>query len=152
MDKEWVVLANASRARVCSRDPRDGALSELDDLVYPQARQAGREIGGSRAGRVEKDLGPAGHGTTLLSPHTELRQKQATEFARQIVGHIDDALAQRRCESWVLVAGTPFLGELRRALTPAASRALRCSLASDLTSYSDRDLERRVSELLLRNE
>ena len=148
MDEEWIMLANASQARVYSRERKDGRLTELDDFVHPQSRQMGREIDDSRAGRVEKGLGASGHGSTQLESRTPPRQKQHEQFAHQLADYIDAAIKQRRIESWVLIASNPFLGEIKAHLSQHAEKALHAAVTSDLSSFTGPELERRVSESL----
>lgn len=148
MDKEWIMLANASQARVFSREPKEGRLTELDDFVHPQSRQMGRELDDARAGHVEKGYGATAHGSTQLEPRTPPRQKQHEQFARQLAEHIDAALKQRRFESWALIASNPFLGEIKAHLSHAAEKALHAAAPIDLSSFTGPELERRVSESL----
>jgi hypothetical protein len=37
----WIVLANATHARICARNPEDGALRELVRYEHPQSRWKG---------------------------------------------------------------------------------------------------------------
>lgn len=148
MDKEWVMLANASRARIYARDPEQGRLSELDDFVQPQARQMDRELSNARAGHVEKGHGASGRGSTQLEPRTGAHDKAHEQFARQLAEHIDSALQDKRCGSWVLIASNPFLGHVNAHLSQRAEKALRAKVVSDLSSFSGPELERRVSEAL----
>lgn len=148
MDKEWIMLANASRARIYRGDSQQGQFEELEDFVHPQSRQMARDLASDRGGHVEKGHGLTGRGSTQLEPRTGAQQKAHEQFARQLASHIDAALAQRRCASWVLIASNPFLGELKSHLTPIAEKALRVTVARDLSSFSGPDLKRRISEAL----
>lgn len=146
--QEWIMLANASRARLYSRSSKNGQLSELEDFIHPQSRQAGRAIGDTAPGHVEKDLGGMGHGRTSLEPRVDPRQKAQRQFAHELAEHIDAALRQQRFKSWVLIASNPFLGTLKAELSEAATRALRSTVASDFTQLKDPDLTQRVREAL----
>lgn len=148
MDKEWILLANASRARLYRREAKTGLLTELEDFVYPGARQMDRDIAADRSGHVEKGQGDSGHGSTQLEPRTSHREKAHEQFARELGSHIDAALLQHQCKSWVLIASNPFLGALKAQLSQNAKKAMRNSVPSDLTNYSGQDLVRRVNEAL----
>jgi len=43
MNRAWIIVANAARARLCGYDSRDGSLTELADFVHASGRQKGRE-------------------------------------------------------------------------------------------------------------
>jgi protein required for attachment to host cells len=148
MEKSWIVLANAARARILERDPADGALAELTDFVHPQSRQKASELASDRPGHAQKAHGDPAKVSTAFEPRTDLRRKEHEEFARQLAQHLDDAVAQRRCTSLVLIASNPFLGELRSHLGSATQKALALAVPTDLTSVAVPELTRRVSEVL----
>lgn len=148
MDKEWILLANASRARLYRRETNKGLLTELEDFVHPGARQMDRDAAGDRAGHVETGHGESGRGSTQLESRTDFREKAHEQFARELANHIDAALLQHQCKSWVLIASNPFLGALKAHLSQNAKKALRSSVASDLSSFNGPDLMRRVNEAL----
>lgn len=148
METNWIVLANAARARILGRDPIDGALAELADFIHPQSRQKASELASDRPGHAQKAHGDPGQASTGFEPRTDLRRKEHEEFARQVAQHLDDAVAQRRCTSLVLIASNPFLGELKSHLGSGAQKAIVLAAPIDLTSLAAPELTRRVSEVI----
>ena len=144
----WIVLANASRARVCERDDSRAGLHDLMDFVHTQSRQKGSELGADRPGHVEHGMGSGLRGGTGLEPRTDPRQKEHETFAREIAHHLDKGVASGLCERIVLIASNPFLGELRAQLGPATARAVRAASPSDGMAVRGPELARRVDELL----
>ena len=147
MKETWIVLANASRARILDREP-GGRLEELADLVHPQSREKGIELASDREGHAEKTHGDLGRMRTAFQPHMEPRQKEHSVFAVEVSRYLEDAVTQGRCRGLVLIASDPFLGELKSHLGDAAARVLSAAIPRDLTSFSGHDLERRVTEAL----
>jgi hypothetical protein len=43
MNRPWIVVANAARARLCGYDPLDCLLAEMADFVHASGRQIGGE-------------------------------------------------------------------------------------------------------------
>lgn len=148
MERHWIVLANASRARICRYEKGASDLTELADFVHPQSRQKGAELASDRGGHVEKDLGSTGRGGTQLAPRADPRDKAHESFARELATHMDHAVAGQQCRSWVLLASNPFLGELKAHLGKAASAALRASLPVDLTALQGPALRQRLEQVL----
>ncbi len=145
MDRTWIVVANAARARLCEYDPRDGSLTELGDFVHAAARQKGSELGTDRPGHAEKGQASL---RTSFEPHTELHHKEREHFARELAQHLDEAVVQGRCRAVALIASSPFLGELKAQLGTAASKAIVATAPTDLTHCDMRELGRRVTSIL----
>lgn len=142
--RQWVLLANASRARLFERDSENGAMRELAALVDPAGRAKGAELANDRGGRVAK-----GSARTQFEPRTPPRENEHRHFAHEVAQQLEEsALGGRMPPAWLLFASSPFLGMLRAELGHAAAAKLVLHADRDLTAYEGRELERRVAELL----
>ncbi|MDP1647223.1 MAG: host attachment protein [Rubrivivax sp.] len=141
---DWVLVANAARARVFERDPENNAMRELSSFVHPQSRQKGQALGRDRPGKAQK----GSTASTAFPPHTDLHQKEHAEFAHELAQHLEEAALAHRYPRVALVASSPFLGELKAQLGAAAKKLLQAAVALDLTSYEGADLEHRVAQAL----
>lgn len=140
---DWIVVANAARARVFERDDENQALREIADAVHAQSRQKASELGTERPGRVRKS-----DASTAFLPHPEPRAHEHQRFARELASLLEEAALAHRMPGLVLLASNPFLGELKAELGDAARRLLRHSVPVDLTTYQHADLEQRVTQAL----
>lgn len=146
MKNNWVVVANAARARVLEQTDRPATFGSIADLVHPQSRQTAVEMaeahGGSRPGHVEG----TGHGLGSASyqPRTDPRTREHDKFAREVAAVLNHGVAEGRCAGLVLVASDPFLGELKSHLSTQADKLLLRTVASDYTRLSDVELARRM--------
>ncbi len=148
MNKRWVVLANASVARIFSLDANGKLLSELEYLVHPESRSKASELVADQAGHAQHQHGGKdGHGVALQT-HVDPKRHQHQLFARQLAEHLEHAVEHGQCSSWTLLASDAFLGELRAQLKPAAARALERSLAHDYTALGGAELQRRLHDVL----
>jgi len=139
---DWVLVANAARARCFERDPENGALRELDSFVHPASRLKGRDLADDRGGQVRKSAA-----STQFAPHTSPHDKELEAFARQLAAHLDEAALAHRYARLVVVGSNPFLGHLHAALG-AAARQLAAAIALDLGAFRGADLEDRVTQAL----
>jgi protein required for attachment to host cells len=139
MKRELIVVANAETARLFTRESDRDPLEPLDHLQQVHSHEA--ESTTEHYGRRQKDFGRS---AVTLAPHTELKHKEAAAFARLVSKRIDAALEAGKCRHLTVMASSPFLGVIRKALGPAAQAALRLSLDIDLTSYPLDQLERRI--------
>jgi protein required for attachment to host cells len=141
---EWVLVANAARGRCFERDVDNGAMRELDTFVHPGSRLKGQDLGTDRAGLAHK-----GVASTQFAPPTDPHQKEQAQFAHELAQVLEQAALSHRFTRLALIASNPFLGELKGRLGTASTRALGASVPLDLTAFSGRELEQRVTQALL---
>ncbi len=100
-------------------------------------------------GEADKGHGRTGHAGTQFEPQTEAHAKERANFARELADYLNKGVAEQRCQALVMIATSPMLGELRTHLSRESEKMVLASTASDLTHYSGRELEKRVSDALL---
>ena len=149
MEKTWILVANAERARCFERHAADHSLTELSDFVHPQPSLQGRAAGGDLTGEAGKGHGRTGHAGTQFEPHTEAHAKECASFARQLADYLNEGIAGQQCHAVVLIAPSPMLGAIRPGLSRAADKAVKRCVASDLTRYQGLDLKQRIDDALL---
>ena len=145
MKTNWIVIANAARARVLQQhSERAGAYTHVADLVHPQSRMKGEQLGSDRPGQAHA-LG-AGHlqGGTAYPPRTDPREREHDRFAHEVASTLNIGVADGRCAGIVLVASDPFLGHLKSHLSVQAKKALLRTVASDYTTLRDDELAQRL--------
>jgi protein required for attachment to host cells len=140
--KNWLVVANAARARILEEADKPGAYVHRADLVHTQSRQKGVDLGTDRAGHV-KGSGPGPGGTAYL-PRTDARDREHDRFAREVAAALNGGVARGECAGLTLVASNPFLGHLKSHLSLQAAKALLDTQPSDYTSLTDADIARRL--------
>jgi len=142
--KNWLVVANASRARVLEPSDVSGVYAHVADLVHPQSRQKGTDLAVDRPGHVP---GPAAHGTgsSAYDARTDPREREHDRFAREVAATLNDGIAAGRCAGLVLVASNPFLGHLKQHLSAQANKALLRSVVADYTALNELELTRRLA-------
>lgn len=142
--KNWLVVANASRARVLEESDRAGVYVHLTDLVHPQSRQKGTDLADDRPGHVP-GTSAYGTGSTAFDPRTNAREREHDRFAREVATAVNHGIAARSCVGLVLVASNPFLGHLKEHLSEQAKKAILRSVAADYTALNERELAQRLA-------
>ncbi len=141
--REWVLLANAARARLFDRDPENGAMRELAAFVNPLGRAKGSELADERPGQAMK-----GQAHTQFQPHTLPQEREHLRFAHELAQRLEEAALKHRMGRLALVVSDPFLGLLRSELGDATRALLGRQVARDLTMLKHSELEARVTDLL----
>jgi protein required for attachment to host cells len=143
--KNWLVVANASRARVLEQSNEPGVYVHVADLVHPESRQKGTDLAGDRPGHEPAFMAAHGAGSSSYDPRTAPREREHDRFAREVAKLLNDGVAAGRCAGLVLVASNPFLGHLKEHLTEQANLALLRSVAADYTALDERELAQRLA-------
>ncbi len=142
--KNWLVVANAAKARVLEESDKPGAYVHVADLVHPQSRQKGVELSSDRPGHASS-LGQRSGGTAFPS-RTDAREREHDRFAREVATALNDGVAAGHCAGVILVASNPFLGQVKAHLSEQARKALVRTVASDYTALRDAELAQRLAE------
>jgi protein required for attachment to host cells len=140
---DWVLVANAARARCFARDPDNNAMKELASFVHPASRLKGSSLGADRGGQVRKSAV-----STEFAPRLDVHQKEHASFAHELGAYLEDAARVHRYPRVDLIASKEFLGELRAQLGSSTQRLLGVSVGLDLTLCEGAELERRVAKVL----
>lgn len=140
---EWVLVANAARARCFERDPQTSHLRELADFVHEQSRIKAGELGDDRPGQAIK-----GQASTRFEARTDEHEKQRVAFARELAAYLEEAALAHRYDRLALIASNPFLGELRSHQGDASRRCTITSQAVDLTELAGPELQARVTSAM----
>ena len=131
----WVVVANASRADIYSRQKKHGPLEVVQCLTEDKARAKERDLVADEPGRSFDSVGQGQH--TMEPQHTE-KDRLLTGFARRIAHVLESARQAERFGRLVIVAAPAMLGELRHQLDDVTAQHVTAEFSKELT---DRDPE-----------
>jgi protein required for attachment to host cells len=144
MSRLWIVLGNASIARIFSRASPADPLVPLPALEHAESRLKGHELGSDRPGREASDHSAGGN---RFEPRTDPHRKEHERFARVVATHLQAALDENAFDALWLLASDPFLGELKSHLGDALLRRVQRTESIDLTSFGLSEIERRLAQL-----
>ena len=141
MKRQWILLANASHARLLSRDSAADPLVPLATMEHPESRLKGSELADDRPGHEDTDNSSGGN---RFEPRSDVRRKEHQRFAREIAHRLDAGLAAGEFGALWLFASSPFLGELKAQLSDAVNKRVQHALDSDLTALGLAEIEQRL--------
>ncbi|MDP3251816.1 MAG: host attachment protein [Hydrogenophaga sp.] len=144
MKKQWILVANGSKARLFSRTSVGDPLIALDTIDFPEGRLKGSQLGRDRQGHENSDHSTA---AAHFEPHTSPRKKLLHRFAHELGKRLEDGLAQGEYGAVWIAASNPFLGELRSALSQAVIDRVQGVYEADLTSLDLGSIEQRLQDL-----
>jgi protein required for attachment to host cells len=140
MDLNWIITANAGRARFFAEATPTSRLQEFTDMVNPAARLRTVETEADRIGPTA--AGKSAHNTGAPTPHktyqppTMPAEHESELFAKNIAAYLLQALQEKRFEHLIVAASPDFLGVLRQCLDPRLLAVLSLSIDKDYTQHS----------------
>jgi protein required for attachment to host cells len=147
-----IVVADRGEARFYNIGPA-ASWQVAGRLVDPKARLHDRDLVSDRPGRVFDRAPPANGRRGAVAHHAtdgerSPRKHEATLFARRIVAELERARRQGRFDKLLLIAGPPFLGVLRTALTKSLRAMTIAEVPKDLVHRPERIVRTYVSDAL----
>ena len=79
MKHEWILLANASHARLFSRDSAADPLIPLETMEHPESRLKASQLSDDRPGQEATDNSSGGD---RYEPRSDVRRKEHQRFAQ----------------------------------------------------------------------
>ena len=141
MKDQWILVANASLARLFRRGSAAEPLTPVATMVHQQSRLKAAELTSDRPGREAVDYG---RGTNRFEPRGDARRKEHLRFAHEISERLEKGLANGEFDSLLIFASNPFLGELRALLSEAVEKRVKIALNNDLTGLGLAEIEARL--------
>ncbi len=141
----WVVVADASRARIFEWTAPSVPLKEVADPLNPEGRLKSSALASDRPGVAADAQGHrSGH---PMQDTRSAHEKSMEAFAQQIATTLSSGLDARSYEKLVLFAPPEFLGQLRRRLDRRVQSVLVESTALDLVSETAEAIKSRLPTL-----
>ncbi|HEX5137738.1 MAG TPA: host attachment protein [Planctomycetota bacterium] len=137
MGTTWILVGDASRARVFSFDKDDAPWRLLEEIEHPLGRARTSDLVSDRAGR-QRQIGPP------LSQHTDPAEQESHRFAERLSHVLQKGCDEHRFTRLVLVAPPRFLGYLRETLREPVARHVVVSLDKDYTLHDEKELRRLI--------
>jgi protein required for attachment to host cells len=142
--RTWIVLADATSARVFRSDRGDRGWTLIRELEHPAGRERASRVGSDKPGRVKQSRG---YRSALEAP-TPFEKKEARKFARLIAAELDQAIASRSFDRLILVAAAPFLGLLRSEMSDRVQRSIAATVERDYLHVDESTARQHLREHL----
>lgn len=144
MSTTWIVVADASRARIFRADAPNSALTEIDTLAHPESRLHEGDLVSDRTGHVvSSTTGGHNFGRDEVAKHAE-----ADRFAAEVSRHLEQGHNQGGYAKLYLIAPPAFLGLLRQHLPKTVHDMVASEIAKDLTTENDAQIRAQLPEHL----
>lgn len=141
MANVWVVVADASRARIFLTDRHVTALSELKTFVHPESRLHEQALTSDLPGRSFDSTGKGRH---AMGQDVEPKKQEAINFAKFLANHIDAGRKDAKYTQLIIIAAPAMLGMLRDCLAAETRKLVIKEIDKDLTQHSIDDIQQHL--------
>lgn len=156
----WILVADASRARLFSKDVVAKGLHELKVYSHPESRAKNLELVTDRPGRMAQSSAGSGPGPGLggargarsgIEPDITPKEIEHELFARELCADLVRGLSEHAYADLVLVANPQFLGTLRQVAGTQVQKHVSATIDKDYTMLKPRELEQHLAPFLSAN-
>lgn len=141
----WILIADASRARIVKNEGPGLGIDAIGDQIYEQEHRKTSDIMADRPGRSFDSVGGGRHAMEYSADPERLDQR---EFARSLVSVLEDGLDKGAYQRLVVVAPPQMLGDLRAELTGRLKDAIHAEINKDLTHVPNGELAEHLEDVL----
>lgn len=141
----WVVVADASRARIFSAENRNGNLNEEAGYVHPASRQKGMDLESDSQGRA---FDSGGQGRHAMGKESDYSEHEAEVFARELCGEINKACHNASFDKLYVIATPRFLGHVRAHLGAQAKKLVAGEVTKDVVNHGSQDIRKQLPDFL----
>ncbi len=139
----WILVSDASRARLLSAERRQRDWSVVQEFAHPEGREKSMQMDPTPPGSARASMA-GGTRHTTFERRTTPKEAEAERFAQRLADYLDHGVANRLCESLVLVAPPHFLGLLRGCLNRQTAKHLLAKVDKYLSMLDARALRERL--------
>lgn len=136
MTTSWILVANASTARIYSNNGPKKGLTLVKELNHPESRQKSADLVTDRPGHMQG----FGNGHGSRQPATTPKEYEIEKFAHEIAKELDHGRSANDFNRLIVVASSPFIGTLNSRFSEHVRGMVSDSVEKDYTRASDKEL------------
>lgn len=134
MSVTWIMVANASQAKLFTNDGPKRGLKLIKEFLHPASREKTSNLVSDRSGAY----GGAGHGA--VGQPADPKHHEAERFAQEVSKELEVGRLKNAYDRLILVASAPFMGLVNNHLPGQVRSKLSQSIDKDYTRLPVKDL------------
>jgi protein required for attachment to host cells len=132
MSITWIMVANASQARLFTHNGPNKGLELVKELVHPESREKAAELVSDRIGNY------AGSGS--YAQPTNPKEHEAERFAQEVAHELEQGRVNNAYEKLIVVTSAHFMGLLNGRITQQVKNKISESINKDYTHLPVKEL------------
>ena len=144
MSNQWIVVSDAARARLISRDA-EHKLTLVDTLKHSESEAHEGDLRTGGKGEIHDSGGSGQH---QADPQTTTSEKHADIFAKQVTERLKSGLNDDAFKELIIVADPSFLGRLRDHMDNPLRDTVRKTLDKNWAQHDTQQIEKQLDNQL----
>lgn len=144
MSTTWILVANASTARLYANHGAKKGIQLVKELSHPESRAKASNLVADRPGHNPG----AGNGHGSFVPATDPKHNEAERFALELAREMDQGRTANSYQRAILVAAPAFMGLLKGNLDHQVSRLVSESVEKDYTKATEKELSGHLENII----
>jgi protein required for attachment to host cells len=140
----WILVANASLAKLYANLGPNKGLTLVKEMIHPESRQKNSELVTDRAG----SMASAGNGLGSKQSQTEPKTHQAKVFAQELAQELYRGRAKNAFGRAIVFAPPAFMGMLNSVLDSPTAQLITDRFEKDYTKTSEPKLKEHLGSCL----
>ena len=140
----WILVANASLAKLYANLGPNKGLTLVKELIHPESRQKNGELVSDRSGA----MGAAGSGGGSMQPQALPKQHEAKVFAQEIAQALYHGRTTNAFKRAILVAPPAFMGLLNAVIDGPTAQLITDRFEKDYTKTPENELGERLGSTI----
>lgn len=134
MVKTWILIANASHARIYARNGNKAELSLVKELAHPESRLKNADLVTDKSGLMQG----TGHGSR--QPPSTPKHNEALHFAQELAQTLNQGRCSHEYEEIILVAPPAFMGLINEKMDGQTAKLVTEKMGKDYTHSNEREI------------
>ena len=140
----WILVANASLAKLYANMGPNKGLTLVKEMIHPESRQKNSDLVTDRAGSMPG----VGNGSGSKIPQTTPKEHEAKVFAQEIAQELYRGRANNAFARAIVCAPPAFMGMLNGVLDSPTAQLITDRFEKDYTKTSEPVLRERLEGCL----
>lgn len=140
----WILVANASLAKLYANPGPNKGLTLVKELIHPESRQKNGELVSDRLGANAAN----GSGGGSMQPQTLPKQHEAKVFAHEIAETLYQGRTANAFKRAILIAPPAFMGLLNAVIDGPTAQMITDRFEKDYTKTPQDELGERLGSAI----
>ncbi len=132
MSVTWIMVANASQAKLYANHGPKKGLQLVKELEHPESREKAANLVSDRVGNFQ--------GSGSYAQPTPPKEHEAERFAQEISRELEEGRVNNAYERLILISSAHFMGLLNNRLTGHVRNKVTQSIEKDYTRLPIKEL------------
>jgi protein required for attachment to host cells len=136
MATTWIIVANASQAKLYANTGPKKGLKLIKELKHPESREKASELVSDRPGQMHSP----GNSHRASQPKSNPKTNEARHFAQELARELNHGRSSGQVERLILVAPPAFMGLINEKLDGPTANLVSDRFEKDYTKSGEKEL------------